>query len=162
MLTGWMFSAPGPLPSPPGGGVRGSSGFWSSGIFSFQLSALSNQLCVLENLCKLLHLQEVMSPGNGFDYTTDSRSGGVIRWIRKTRATAQNAQDLPACCAKENRPEIGPISTNKDPRQFTLVDCGNWNVTPRSSFCLRVASRSRSAIRILRRCPGVRSNSVEP
>lgn len=46
--------------------------------------------------------------------------------------------------------------------QLTRVDCGSWKVTPRSSFCLRVASRSRSAIATLRLCPGVRSNSVAP
>src|ERR1700687_230586 len=41
-----MFNAPGP--SPPGGGVRGSSGFCSSAIL--ELSAVSHQLATINQL----------------------------------------------------------------------------------------------------------------
>src|SRR5271170_7135146 len=44
-----MFSAPGLPPSPGGGGVNGSSGFWSSGILRFSglASVLGSQFLVL-------------------------------------------------------------------------------------------------------------------
>src|SRR5215469_12937313 len=39
-----MFNAPWPLPS--GGGVNGSSGFWSSGIVNYELRAASLELAM--------------------------------------------------------------------------------------------------------------------
>jgi hypothetical protein len=39
---------------------------------------------------------------------------------------------------------------------------GTWKVTPRSSFCLRVASKSRSVKGIFREWPRVKSINVGP
>src|ERR1700721_270123 len=77
-----MLSAPGLPPSPGGGGVKGSSGFWSSAIFWFSgfASVLSSQVSVgrdrtpgrpLPESGKQLYLKELNGQLRHCQYTTE-------------------------------------------------------------------------------------------
>src|SRR4029077_14327643 len=79
MLTGCTLPAPGPPPSPPGGGVNGNCGFCSSAMFfshserrflGHTASNSSRPRGRAEMFAKCLHLQEVMSQKITGDYIT--------------------------------------------------------------------------------------------